>query len=73
MAATQFAVDISLASLTRSIGSGVAALLGGRMDCPQNFLVMAGLHVVFLLLLLLLNFEKHERDNAKLFASLGKV
>jgi hypothetical protein len=37
------------------------------------FLVMAGLHVVFLLLLPLLNFEKHERDNEKLLASLEKV
>jgi len=33
---------------------------------------MAGLHVVFLLLLPLLNFEKHERDNAKLLARVEK-
>jgi len=42
------------------------------MDYSQMFLVMAGLHVVFLLLLPLLNFEKHERDNAKLLASAEK-
>ena len=73
VAATQFAVYMALANLTRSIGSGVVVPLGGLMDYSQMFLVMAGLHVVFLLLLPLLNFEKHERDNAKLFASLGKV
>jgi PAT family beta-lactamase induction signal transducer AmpG len=73
VAATQFAVYLALANLTRSIGSGVVVPLGGLMDYSQMFLVMAGLHVVFLLLLPLLNFEKHERDNAKLFASLGKV
>jgi PAT family beta-lactamase induction signal transducer AmpG len=73
VAATQFAVYMALANLTRSMGSGVLVPLGGLMDYSQMFLVMAGLHVVFLLLLPLLNFEKYEWDNAKLFASLGKV
>ncbi|MEO2184607.1 MAG: hypothetical protein ABGY43_20135, partial [bacterium] len=60
------------ANLTRSLGSGAVVPLGNLMDYSQMFLVMAGLHVVFLLLLPLLNFEKHERDNAKLLASLEK-
>ena len=73
VAATQFAVYMASANLTRSLGSGAVVPLGDLMDYSQMFLVMAGLHVVFLLLLPLLNFEKHERDNAKLLASLEKV
>jgi hypothetical protein len=61
------------ANLTRSLGSGAVVPLGNLMDYSQMFLVMAGLHVVFLLLLPLLNFEKHEQDNAKLLASVEKV
>lgn len=73
VAATQFAVYMALANLTRSVGSGAVVPLGNLMDYSQMFLVMAGLHLVFLLLLPLLNFEKHERDNEKLLASLEKV
>jgi len=73
VAATQFAVYMALANLTRSVGSGAVVPLGDLMDYSQMFLVMAGLHLVFLLLLPLLNFEKHKRDNEKLLASLEKV
>ena len=73
VAATQFAVYMALANLTRSVGSGAVVPLGNLMDYSQMFLVMAGLHLVFLLLLPLLNFEKHKRDNEKLLASLEKV
>ena len=73
VAATQFAVYMASANLTRSIGSGAVVPLANLMDYSQMFLLMAGLHLVFLLLLPLLNFEKHARDNAKLLASLGKV
>jgi PAT family beta-lactamase induction signal transducer AmpG len=73
VAATQFAVYMASANLTRSMGSGAVVPLGNLMDYSQMFLVMAGLHVVFLVLLPLLNFEKHERDNTKLLASLEKV
>jgi PAT family beta-lactamase induction signal transducer AmpG len=73
VAATQFAVYMALANLTRSVGSGAVVPLADLMNYSQMFLVMAGLHVFFLLLLPLLNFEKHERDNAKLLASLEKV
>jgi len=73
VAATQFAVYMALANLTRSMGSGAVIPLNDLMDYSQMFLVMAGLHLVFLLLLPLLNFQKHERDNATLLASLGKV
>lgn len=73
VAATQFAVYMALANLTRSMGSGAVVPLGSLMDYSQMFLLMAGLHVVFLLLLPLLNFEKHEQDNARLLASLKKV
>ena len=48
-------------------------LLRGMINYSQMFLVIAGLQLVFLLLLPVLNIEKHERDNAKLFARLGKV
>lgn len=73
VAATQFAVYMALANLTRSLGSGAVVPLGSLLDYSQMFMVMAGLHVVFLLLLPLLNFEKHERDNAALLAGLKKV
>ena len=55
------------------MGSDFMVPLGNLMDSAEIFLVMAGLHVVFLLLLPWLNFEKHSRDNAKLLASLEKV
>ncbi|MDA0271676.1 MAG: MFS transporter [Proteobacteria bacterium] len=73
VAATQFAVYMASANLTRSLGSGAVVPLSDLMDYSQMFLLMAGLHLVFLLLLPLLNFQKHERDNATLLASLGKV
>lgn len=73
VAATQFAVYMALANLTRSLGSGAVVPLGSLLDYSQMFMVMAGLHVVFLLLLPLLNFEKHERDNAALLAGLKEV
>jgi hypothetical protein len=52
-------------------------ILRGKLQVELEEIVaayegVAGLHVVFLLLLPLLNFEKHERDNAKLLASLEK-
>ncbi len=73
VAATQFAVYMASANLTRSLGSGAVVPLSDLMDYSQMFLMMAGLHLVFLLLLPLLNFQKHERDNATLLASLEKV
>jgi len=73
VAATQFAVYMASANLTRSLGSGAVVPLSDLMDYSQMFLLMAGLHLVFLLLLPLLNFQKHERDNATLLASLEKV
>jgi hypothetical protein len=51
VAATQFAVYMALANPTRSMGSGVVVPLGGLIDYSQIFLVLAGLRVVFLLLL----------------------
>jgi hypothetical protein len=73
VAATQFSVYIPIANLACALGSGDVLLLRGMINYSQMFLVIAGLQLVFLLLLPVLNIEKHERDNAKLFARLGKV
>ncbi len=73
VAATQFAFYMASANLTRSLGSGAVVPLAGLLDYSQMFLLMAGLHLVFLLLLPLLNFQKHERDNAALLARLERV
>ncbi|MBL6690586.1 MAG: MFS transporter [Pseudomonadales bacterium] len=73
VSATQFAVYMASANLTYSMGSGAVAPLGAFMDYQGMFLVMAGLHLAFLLLLPLMNFERHERDNEMLEARLART
>lgn len=73
VSATQFAVYMASANLTYSMGSGAVAPLGAIMDYQGMFLVMAGLHLAFLLLLPFMNFERHERDNEMLEATLART
>lgn len=73
ISATQFAVYMASANLTLSMGSSLVAPLSGWLDYSEMFLFMAGLHVVFLLLIPFLNFERHAHDNNALLISLGKA
>lgn len=72
VSATQFAVYMASANLTYSMGSGAVAPLGMLMGYQGMFYVMAGLHVAFLVLLPFMNFERHQRDNEALEASLAQ-
>ena len=72
IAATQFAVYMASANLALSMGNGLVVPLDSLLDYSEMFLFVAGLHLVFLFLLPLISFERHESDNAKLSVSIGK-
>jgi hypothetical protein len=59
IAATQFAVYMASANLTLSLGSALVAPLAEITDYVGMFMFVAGLNLCFLLLLPLLNFERH--------------
>ncbi len=71
IAATQFAVYMASANLTLSMGNAAVAPLSQYLDYAGMFLFMAGLHLLFLMLLPLLNFERHARDNQALEVKLA--
>ena len=43
IAATQFAIYMSLANLSRTAGMGILAAVGGGLTTQDNFIVMGGL------------------------------
>ena len=65
IAATQFAIYMSLANLSRTAGSGAMAVVGDRLTFAQDFLIMGALLAVAAGLLLLYKQSSH---NARLAA-----
>ena len=65
IAATQFAIYMSLANLSRTAGSGAMAVVGDHLTFAQDFLIMGALLTVAAGLLLLYNQQSH---NARLAA-----
>lgn len=66
VAATQFAVYMASANLTLSLGSALVAPLGSLTDYAGMFYFVAGLNLACLLLLPLVNFQRHEQALAQL-------
>ncbi len=62
VAATQFAVYMALANLTFALGSALVAPMDAVFSYSQMFFVMAALNGLFLLLLPLLNLERHRQE-----------
>ena len=65
IAATQFAIYMSLANLSRTVGSGAMAVVGDHLTFAQDFLIMGALLTFSGGLLLLYNQSSH---NARLAA-----
>lgn len=66
IAATQFAIYMSLANLSRTAGSGSMAAVGDHLTFAQDFLIMGGLLAVAAGLLLLYNQSSHSARLAAL-------
>jgi PAT family beta-lactamase induction signal transducer AmpG len=71
VAATQFAVYMSLANLSRSLGAGVYALLATDVGATGMLLIMAGLLIAGSLLLRMFDADGHEARLAALEARLA--
>ena len=61
VAATQFAVYMSLANLSRSVGAALFALIAADVSSTQALYIIAGLLLLAALLLLLFDPEQHHR------------
>lgn len=72
ISATQFAVYMASANLTLAMGSWIIAPLSEFLDFQQMFYAIAGLHLLFLLIIPFFNIEKHEVDKLKLGEQLEK-
>lgn len=59
IAATQFAIYMSLANLSRTVGSGTMAVVGDHLTFAQDFLIMGALLAVSAGLLLFYNQSAH--------------
>ena len=59
VAATQFAIYMSLANLSRTVGSGAMAVVGDYLTFAQDFLIMGALLTMSAALLLLYNQSGH--------------
>ena len=66
VAATQFAIYMSLANLSRSVGSGAMAVVGDHLTFAQDFLIMGALLAVAAGLLLVYNQSSHSARLAAL-------
>lgn len=66
IAATQFAIYMSLANLSRTVGSGSMVAVGDHLTFAQDFLIMGGLLAVAAGLLLLYNQSSHSARLAAL-------
>lgn len=66
IAATQFAIYMSLANLSRTVGSGGMAVVGDQLTYAQDFLIMGALLTVSAGLLLLYNQSAHSARLAAL-------
>ena len=70
VAATQFAVYMAAANLASSLGSASVVPLAAWLSYKEMFFVVAGLNLLFLVLLRFVNLDTHTRDNGQLMASL---
>jgi PAT family beta-lactamase induction signal transducer AmpG len=61
VAATQFAIYMSLANLGRSAGAGLFALIAADISTIDALYLMAGLSLVAAILLTRFDHEKHNR------------
>ena len=61
VAATQFAVYMASANLTLALGSAMVGPIAAVTDYVGMFYIVAGLNLCFLLLLPLVNFNRHEQ------------
>ena len=66
IAATQFAIYMSLANLSRAAGAFLAGAVSTGLTWSENFLLIAGLAAVALACLALFSPERHGRDLRKL-------
>ncbi len=66
IAATQFAIYMSLANLSRAAGSFLAGAVSAGLTWSENFLLIAGLAAAALACLALFSPERHARDLRKL-------
>ena len=64
--ATQFAIYMSLANLSRSAGAFLAGAVSAGLTWSENFLLIAGLAAVALACLALFSPERHSRDLRRL-------
>jgi len=62
VAASQFAIYMSLSNLARSVGSGVFAPISGHLDVSQQFLLMSALMAVAFAVLTRFRLEPHRRQ-----------
>jgi PAT family beta-lactamase induction signal transducer AmpG len=59
VAATQFAIYMSLANLGRSVGAGLFAIIANDLNSVQSLYLITGLFIVAAMLLTLFNSQQH--------------